>query len=498
MDLDALFQCLTSLSCLVTQTTSGLIIGMLFFLVAAGLTLIFGVLGIVNFAHGAFYMVGAYIGYTIFQITGSYAATVIGAGLGAAVLGVAFERFAIRRVYGENVLLQLLVCYGFVLVADDLVQIVWGSEYLSMGMPAAFRMPPLFIAGGIVPPFYLFIIGIAALIALALWWLIERTQYGRIIRATSVNPTMVSALGIPTPLVFLSVFALGLFLAGLAGGLAAPIRALTPGMGFSVLIVSFVVTVIGGMGSVTGALIAALLIGFTRSFRIYRLPAFCGRAHVCLHGAGPCHQTNRPFGPRRGEPAMTRDTLKTAALALAAWVGLLILPMLGHADKISDYIIFASAYGLLAMGLNLLIGYTGLISFGHAMFFASGAYSFGALMQSGVVGVPVAFVLSLGITALIALIVGAICVRLSEIYFAFLTLGLSDVLSLDPAQLGRRDRRRQRPFGRNPDAGVSGPGPEQSQPSLRLLRHDHRHLGVPDAPHRQLALWLYAAHDPRQ
>lgn len=274
MELGALFTCLTELSCLVTQTTSGLIIGMLFFLVAAGLTLIFGVLGIVNFAHGTFYMAGAYIGYSAYQFTGSYALAVLAAGICAAGLGVAFERFAIRRVYGENVLLQLLVCYGVVLVADDLVQIIWGSEYLSMGMPPAFRVPPVFIAGGVVPPFYLFIIGIALAIALALWLLIERTQYGRIIRATAVNPTMVSALGIPTPLVYLSVFALGLFLAGLAGGLAAPIRALTPGMGFSVLIVSFVVTVIGGMGSVTGALVAAILIGLTRSFGSIGFPLF--------------------------------------------------------------------------------------------------------------------------------------------------------------------------------------------------------------------------------
>ncbi|KIC45979.1 ABC transporter permease [Ruegeria sp. ANG-S4] len=284
MELDALFSCLTSMSCLITQTTSGLIIGMLFFLVAAGLTLIFGVLGIVNFAHGAFYMAGAYFGYTIFQFTGSYAASVLGAGLGAAVLGVLFERFAIRRVYGENVLLQLLVCYGFVLVADDLVQIIWGSEYLSMGMPPAFRLPPFFVAGGVIPPFYVFIIGIAALIAAALWWLIERTQYGRIIRATSVNPTMVSALGIPTPLVYLSVFALGLFLAGLAGGLAAPIRALTPGMGFSVLIISFVITVIGGMGSVAGALVAALLIGLTRSFGSIGFPLFVDGMMYVLMG----------------------------------------------------------------------------------------------------------------------------------------------------------------------------------------------------------------------
>ncbi|KIC45978.1 ABC transporter permease [Ruegeria sp. ANG-S4] len=119
---------------------------------------------------------------------------------------------------------------------------------------------------------------------------------------------------------------------------------------------------------------------------------------------------------------MTNQSTKTVLMVIAAWVALIALPSLGHADKITDFIVFASAYGLLAMGLNLLIGYTGLISFGHAMFFASGAYGFGALMQSGAFAVPVAFLLSIGITSAIALLVGAICVRLSEIYFAFLTL----------------------------------------------------------------------------
>ena len=274
MELGALLSCLSDQSCLVTQTTSGLIIGMLFFLVASGLTLIFGVLGIVNFAHGAFYMLGAYIGYSAYQVTQNYAVAVISAGLGAALTGALFECLAVRRVYGQNVLLQLLVCYGVVLIADDLVQIIWGSEYLSMGMPETFRLPPLVIAGGFVPPFYIFIIFTSSIIAFLLWFLIERTQYGRIIRATATNPEMVSSLGIPTPLIYLSVVVLGLFLAGIAGGLAAPIRALTPGMGFSVLIVSFVITVIGGMGSVSGAFIAAILIGLTRSYGSIGFPLF--------------------------------------------------------------------------------------------------------------------------------------------------------------------------------------------------------------------------------
>ena len=153
MDLTALADCVTSASCLVTQTTSGLIVGMLLFLVAAGLTLIFGVLKIVNFAHGTFYMLGAYLAYTVLLLTDSYALGVLAGGLGMAIFGIVFERVLIARVYGANVLMQLLICYATVLICDDLVKIIWGADFKAMGMPPAFQVPPLFIAGGVVPPF---------------------------------------------------------------------------------------------------------------------------------------------------------------------------------------------------------------------------------------------------------------------------------------------------------------------------------------------------------
>ena len=274
MDLDALLGCVTSSSCLVTQTTSGLIVGMLLFMVAAGLTLIFGVLKIVNFAHGTFYMLGAYIAYSAFMFTGSYVLGVLAGGLGMAIFGVIFERVLISRVYGANVLMQLLICYAVVLICDDLVKIVWGPDFYAMGMPPAFQVPPLFIAGGVVPPFYIMLILVALAIGGGLSLLLGLTRIGKIIRAAAHNPNMVSALGINTTLLYSLVFAVGGMLAGLAGGLAAPVRSLTPGMGFSILIESFIVTVIGGMGSIGGALIAALVLGLIRSFGTIGFPLF--------------------------------------------------------------------------------------------------------------------------------------------------------------------------------------------------------------------------------
>jgi len=274
MDLIALASCLSSPACIVTQSTGGLIIGMLLFLVAAGLTLIFGVLKVINFTHGSFYMLGAYFALTIFQFTGSYTLTILGAGAATAIVGLVFERLFISRVYGQNVLMQLLVCYGFVLIFDDVVKIVWGVEFKSMGMPPAFQLPPLFIAGGVVPPFYLFLIGMAFLIGLALWLVIDKTRLGKTIRAVAHNPSMVAALGINTGFLYGLVFALGGLLAGFAGALAAPVRSLTPGMGFSILIESFIVTVIGGMGSIVGAFVAALALGLIRSFGSLGFPLF--------------------------------------------------------------------------------------------------------------------------------------------------------------------------------------------------------------------------------
>src|SRR3954464_8651823 len=155
LDLDALTGCLTTSSCLVTQTTSGLIIGMLLFLVAVGLTLIFGVLKVVNFSHGAFYMFGAYFAMTTYQFTESFALAMLAGAIGTAIIGLVFERGFMSRVYGQDVLMQLLVCYAFVLIFDDVVLTGWGREFKSMGMPSASQVPPLFIAGGRRPRYYL-------------------------------------------------------------------------------------------------------------------------------------------------------------------------------------------------------------------------------------------------------------------------------------------------------------------------------------------------------
>jgi branched-chain amino acid transport system permease protein len=274
MDFNALGECLTNASCAVTQLSAGLIIGMLLFLVASGVTLIFGVLGIVNFAHGSFYMLGAYLAYTVYQLSGSFLLAAFGGALGVMLVGVLCERLLLSRIYGANVLLQLLVCYALVLILDDLAKIVWGAEFIKMPLPEEFRVPPLRFGGGVVPVYYVVLTILTVAIALAVGGLMSRTRFGKTVRAAAQNKGMVAALGINTTALYVAVFALGSLLAGAAGGLAAPIRSLVPGMGVSILIESFIVTVIGGMGSIAGAFVAALLLGLTRAFGSIGFPLF--------------------------------------------------------------------------------------------------------------------------------------------------------------------------------------------------------------------------------
>ncbi len=273
-DFDALINCFGMASCAVNQLTSGLIIGMLLFLVASGLTLIFGVLNVINFAHGTFYMVGAYFAFSTYLFTESYLLSAFVGALGAGIFGIFFERVLISKVYGQDILMQLLVCYAFILITDDLVKLIWGTDYIAMGIPDEFRLAPFRIFGGYVPPLYAFLIILSLVIGILTILLISKTRFGSIVRAAAENSPMVSALGIRVPLYFALLFGLGCALAGIAGALAAPVRSLTPGMGFGILIESFIVTVIGGMGSIPGALIAAIILGLTRSIGSVGFPLF--------------------------------------------------------------------------------------------------------------------------------------------------------------------------------------------------------------------------------
>ncbi|MBA4358496.1 MAG: branched-chain amino acid ABC transporter permease, partial [Desulfovibrio sp.] len=252
---------------------AGLSQGMFIWLVASGLTLIFGVLGVLNFAHGAFYMLGAYFCFSLLKALGNnfWWGLLLGP-LCVAAVGALVERFFLRRVYSLHLPYQLLLTFAFVLLFDDLVKIIWGAG--SIGAPPAPGLAgSVEILGRKFPTYNLFVIAVGPLVALGLWALLEKTWAGRIIRASSSDREMASALGVRVPALFTGVFVFGTWLGALGGGLAVPyLGLLTPGMGEQIIIEAFVVAVIGGLGSLKGAFLGALVIGLLSAFGTRFLP----------------------------------------------------------------------------------------------------------------------------------------------------------------------------------------------------------------------------------
>jgi branched-chain amino acid transport system permease protein len=243
------------------QTLNGLQLGVMLFLMAAGLTLVFGIMNMVNLAHGALYMVGAYLATFFFQQTGSFPLAVALALAGTLVTGIVTELVALRTLYERDHLDQVLATFGLILFFNELVAMLWGRAAIFSTIPE-YLSGHVQIAGNLRYPLYrLIIIGIGLAVALLLWFVVAKTRLGMLIRAGASNRAMVAALGINIRLLYTVVFGVGAALAGLAGLLAGPIYSVQPGMGELVLIQVFVVIVIGGIGSIRGALAGAIIVG---------------------------------------------------------------------------------------------------------------------------------------------------------------------------------------------------------------------------------------------
>lgn len=242
----------------------GLSLSFLLFLLAAGLTLIFGMLGVINFAHGALYMLGAYVCFQIVNWTGSFWIGLLLAPIVVAVIGGAMEATTLKPVYERDHIYQLLLTFGFILVIEEAVKIVWGLDYKQVPTPDLFSQP-IALFGSQIPSYRLFIIGFGAAVSLGLFLLLERSRLGMVIRAASSDAEMAQTLGVDVARVRTAVFALGSGLAALGGVIAAPLVPIELGMGFSVIIDCFVVVIIGGLGNIRGAIFAALLLGMARA-----------------------------------------------------------------------------------------------------------------------------------------------------------------------------------------------------------------------------------------
>jgi len=278
------------------QVLAGVSNGMLLFLISAGLSLIFGVLRIINFAHGALFMLGALVGVSVLALapgtSWTFFAALAAATVALAVFGAMVEAGLLRRIYRAPHEFQLLLTFALVFVLGDVAKLLWGREDHSVSMPSMLE-GSMRAFGVTFPNYRLFLIAAGIVVAIALWIVLHRTRWGIFVRAATMDRGMLSALGVDTRVLFTTVFAAGAALAGLAGALAAPIVAVGPGLHVQVIIDAFVVVVIGGMGSVMGALVASLLVGLVNAFGVL---AFPGLAVVLTFAVMAIVLIVRPWG----------------------------------------------------------------------------------------------------------------------------------------------------------------------------------------------------------
>ncbi|WP_227378152.1 branched-chain amino acid ABC transporter permease [Haladaptatus halobius] len=249
-----------SVNYLLTQLLNGIALGMILVLIAFGLSIIFGLMGVVNFAHGEFLLVGTYVALTVIQITGSFLLGLIAAPIAVALLGAVVERFTLRPIYDRDILLQLLLTFGLAEIIREVVMIIWGRTGTSFPTPS-WAVGTLDFTLFTYPMYRLFVISLAALIVVSVYVFLTQTDTGLIIRGATADREMVNALGIDVKQTFLVVFAIGSAIAGIAGALIGPLRSAYPTLGIDLIIPAFVVVVVGGLGSLRGSILAGLLIG---------------------------------------------------------------------------------------------------------------------------------------------------------------------------------------------------------------------------------------------
>ena len=422
---------------IIAQFLSGLAGAASLFLVASGLSLIFGVTRIVNFAHGAFYMLGAYVACTLanawsgplgFWLALPAAVAVV------AVLGGLLEMTLLRRIYRAPELFQLLATFGVTLVVQDLVVIVFGADDL-LGPRAPGLKGAVEIAGKAIPAYDLFLIAMSPLVLGLIWLLLNRTRWGILVRAATQDRDMVAALGVNQKWLFTGVFMLGVGLAALGGALQIPRDAVTHQMDLAIIVEAFIIVVTGGLGSIVGALVAAILISELNAFGILAFPKisivliFLVMAVVLV--VRPWGLFGKPTSPQRPALGLTTQPwqpmrmsgrlVTAAAIALAALLPLGASPyVLSVGSEILIFVLFAAS-------LQFLVSVGGLVSFGHAAFFGLGSY--GAALLTTMLGWPMeAALLVAPLLALAgAMLFAGFAVRLSGVYLAMLSLAFAQI-----------------------------------------------------------------------
>lgn len=423
------------------QALNGLAGGSSLFLASVGLSIIFGVTRVVNFAHGSLYMLGAYAAYSLAAALmaslpaalGFWAAVLLAAVL-VGLFGALIEIVLLRRIYHTPELFQLLLTFGLVLIVNDAVRYLWGPQDL-LGPRAPGLDGAVSLFGHRFPEYELFLVVLGPLVLAGLWLLFHLTRFGVLVRAATEDREMVGALGVDERGLFTAVFFIGAGLAGLAGALQLPREAANLNMDLSIVVEAFVVTVIGGMGSVTGAFLAAILIGELQAFGILFFPkitivlAFLVMALVLIL---------RPQG-LLGRIETTSASTRLPDMPPAPGGGwlqviyvLLLLLLLAAPALVDSYslrlLTDALVYALLAASLGFLMGTGGVISFGHAAYFGLGAYGAALLVHHLSAPMTLALAAAPLAAAMGAAVFGWLCVRLSGVYLAMLTLAFAQIV----------------------------------------------------------------------
>lgn len=439
-----------SLSGLLLQLLNGLADASALFLVAAGLSLIFGVTRVVNFAHGSFYMLGIYLAWTFTGYFGDgagYWAGLLLAALATGLIGAAAEWLVLKRLYQAPELFQLLATFALVLIIGDAALAIWGPEDLfsarAPGLSGAVQ-----ILGRRYPEYDLLLIAAGPVVLGLLWLLLMRTRWGRLLRAAAENRRMLAALGVNQAWLFTSAFTLGAFLAGLGGALAAPRVPATLGLDLEIIASAFVVVVVGGLGSIPGAFLAALLICSVKAVFVFLgqvqigpwvfnlskltlLAEFAVMAMVLV--ARPWGLLGQPPAPSSQAAAPERPIAPAGRRLRRAYGLLLVLLALAPVAALQwpyfgillTEILIAA---LFAASLHFLTGLAGMTSFGHAAWFGLGAYGAALLLKLAAVPMEAALLLGPFAAAFGALLFGWFCVRLSGVYLAMLTLAVAQIL----------------------------------------------------------------------
>ena len=422
----------------VVQFLNGLASASSLFLIASGLSIVFGVTRIVNFAHGSFYMLGAYVAYSLVARSGGsvlgFWGAVVAAALAVGVIGILVEVLVLRRIYRAPELFQLLATFGVVLVVQDVTRLIWGGEDL-LGPRAPGLDGAVSILGSAFPEYDLALIALGPAVLCGLWLLFNRTRWGLLVRAATEDREMAAALGVNRKVLFTGVFFLGAALAGLGGALQVPRQAASLNMDLGIIVEAFVVVVVGGMGSIVGAFLAAVLVSALLAFGIVIFPKI---TLVLLFAVMAVVLVLRPWGllgqpdtavRAHGEPPErplreAGPRFRLAALVLIAFLA--ALPAFA-----GDYALVLATemltLALFAASLHFIMGGGGMVSFGHAASFGLGAYAAALFVHHLDTPMEAALALAPLAAGLGGLVFGWFCVRLSGIYLAMLTLAFAQI-----------------------------------------------------------------------